>query len=76
MIAIDKQAHALGGAVIALALGYVVAASWCALAAVLAGAIKELWDYFHPETHTVDVWDFNATAMGGLAGAIFVYLMK
>ncbi|MDD3938097.1 hypothetical protein [Rhodoferax sp.] len=72
MMPLDKQAHALSGAVIALALGFVFTA-WVGLAAVIAaGAIKEWYDKLHPATHCSDVFDFLATAAGGLAGCIFV----
>lgn len=74
-IPIDKQAHALGGAVISLALGYVFPIYVGIAAAVVAGALKEAYDKLHPDTHTVDVWDFIATSAGGLAGGLFVYLI-
>lgn len=67
---LDKQAHLLAGAVIALAAGY-FAPVWAALAlAVGAGATKEVYDRFHPEHHTVDANDFWATALGGVAGSV------
>lgn len=74
-IPIDKQAHALGGAVIALTLGYIFPPLWGFAAAIIAGVLKEIWDYFYPETHTCDVWDFVATAGGGLVGSLFVFLI-
>ena len=42
------------------------------MAALAAGALKEIYDRFHPATHTVDVWDFVATAAGGVVGSAFV----
>jgi len=74
-IPLDKQAHALGGAVIALALGYVFPPLIGIFAAVVAGALKEAYDRLHPDSHVVDVWDFVATSLGGIAGGIFVYLI-
>jgi len=74
-IPLDKQAHALGGAVIALALGYVFPAYVGIAVAVIAGYLKEKYDAMHPDTHTVDKWDFYATSLGGLIGGIFVYLI-
>lgn len=72
-IPIDKQSHALGGAVIALALGYAFPAYVGIAAAVVAGALKEAYDRLHPDTHTVDKWDFIATSLGGIAGGLFVF---
>ena len=69
---LDKQVHFLVGAVIALALGYILPIVYGLAVAVLMGAIKELYDHFHPATHTVDVWDFVATAAGGAVGSLFV----
>jgi hypothetical protein len=72
MMPLDKQSHVLVGAVLALALGFLFPA-WIGLAvAVVAGALKELYDRFHPATHTCDVADFLATSAGGLAGCLFV----
>jgi hypothetical protein len=76
MIPIDKIAHALIGAVIALALGYVMA-FWIALiCAIAVGFAKELYDHFHPHTHTCDGNDFLATAFGGLAASIYMVSIK
>jgi hypothetical protein len=72
MIALDKQAHFLAGAVITLAVGYVLPIVYGLAVAVLVGAIKELYDHFYPETHTVDKWDFVATAAGGGAASLFI----
>ncbi len=74
-IPLDKQSHALGGAVIALALGYTFPPLIGIFAAVVSGAIKEAYDSLHPDTHTVDKWDFYATSLGGIAGGLFVYLI-
>jgi hypothetical protein len=74
VIPLDKQAHALAGAVIALALGYVLPAWIAFMAAAVAGLLKEVYDYYHPKTNTSDGLDFLATAAGGLLGAVFVVL--
>lgn len=72
MQGLDKQAHLLAGAAIALAAGY-FAPAWAALiVAVGAGALKEVYDRFHPERHTVDAADFWATALGGVVGSVVV----
>jgi uncharacterized membrane protein HdeD (DUF308 family) len=70
MIPLDKQAHFLAGYAIAITL----AATSLASAAVAVGStaavggLKELWDHYHPQTNTRDVWDFVATALGGVCG--------
>lgn len=73
-LTLDKQAHILAGAAIALAAGY-FAPVWAALAlAVSAGAAKEVYDRFHPERHTGDANDFWATALGGIAGSLIALM--
>ena len=65
-IAIDKQAHAWWGWAIAATLFPVM--GWMSvLVAGFMGAAKELWD---KQGHgTPDIWDFAATAAGGIVGA-------
>lgn len=73
-LTLDKQAHLLAGAAIALAAGYFVPV-WAALAvAVGAGVLKEGYDRFHPDRHTVDAADFWATALGGVVGALIALM--
>ena len=66
MIPIDKQLHLMGGAVIAFTVGHFLDPSIGLIAAIAAGAIKEIYDGYHPESHTEDILDFVATALGGL----------
>jgi hypothetical protein len=41
---------------------------WIApIAALLVGAGKEVYDYFHPKTHKCDILDFRADFLGVLA---------
>lgn len=72
MIPLDKKAHFLVGAVLSLALGYLLPPVYGVVAAVLAGAIKEIYDYLHPKTHTCDGNDFLATSFGGLVGGMYL----
>ena len=73
---LDKIAHVLAGAVIALALGY-FAPVWVAFALACAvGLGKEWYDDLHPETNTASWQDFAATVMGGFAGAGFVLVVQ
>lgn len=69
---LDKQAHILAGAVIALALGYVLPAWIGFVVAAVVGLGKEVLDYYRPATNTSDGMDFLATALGGLLGALFI----
>lgn len=79
-VPLDKRAHALGGAVITLAismallpiLGLWPALACALLAAMFIGALKELYDYHHPLVHSCDFFDWLATALGGLAGCLWV----
>jgi bifunctional DNase/RNase len=70
---LDKVTHFLAGAVIALALGYVLPVWIAFMVAVLVGAAKEVYDASRPQTHTADVWDFVATALGGVVGGLFAF---
>jgi|AntRauTorckE6833_2_1112554.scaffolds.fasta_scaffold04291_2 hypothetical protein len=58
----DKKSHLIAGLLIGLILNF-----WFA---VLAGACKEVYDYFHPEKHTVELADFIFTVIGGIISAI------
>ena len=62
----DKLLHFLAG-MLAGVVGFLLTgeARAAALAAFIAGAIKELYDSANPKTHTADVWDFVATFAGG-----------
>ena len=72
---LDKITHFLAGAVIALALGYVLPIFYAMFAAVIVGALKELYYSFHPETHTADMLDFVATVAGGVAASLYVFVV-
>lgn len=74
IIQLDKQAHTLGGAVIVLMsaiAGYSIL--WGLLVCGLAALAKEVYDAFHPDVHTADIWDFIATCSGGGLAALFVF---
>lgn len=69
-IPVDKVYHCLGGAVL-FAIGQLFGYG---LALAIIGAItKEIYDYFHQDKHTPDIWDAVATTLGGLLGYI-IYL--
>lgn len=64
----DKIAHGVGGAVIAQTLVSVgVDPMNASHAATWVGILKEVFDDYHPDKHTSDVWDIIATAGGGAA---------
>ena len=64
----DKLLHFVGGAAIAVLFGFLGHPFIGVAAAAVVGIGKELYDYQHPANHTADLWDFIATALGGLAG--------
>ncbi len=74
----DKKLHLIAGLAISLVTGILVSlltknpmvifTSSC-LATVVAGAGKEIYDSFYPESHTVDKMDAIATFCGGLIGS-------
>lgn len=66
----DKIYHCLGG-VILFAIGQLFGCGL--LVAVIFAIGKEIYDYFHQDKHTPDVWDAVATTLGGLLGYI-IYL--
>lgn len=69
----DKLLHFGAGLLIALSVGLLLS-PWAALpAAVMAGGLKELYDSFCPDTHTVDPLDFLATGFGGVLGAAIAW---
>jgi hypothetical protein len=70
----DKQMHFLSGFIIAAALTPFIGAATVFIVAIVA-ALKEVYDYMHPESHTADFWDWVATTLGGLVGFIVVALL-
>jgi hypothetical protein len=66
MIALDKQAHALSGAVILFTFatfGYPLIGL---IAACVAGVGKEIYDYCHPFEHDAEIADALFTVAGAL----------
>jgi hypothetical protein len=66
----DKLLHFIVGAAISASFGMAGCPALGIAASLVVGAGKEVFDYFHPATHTADVWDFVATALGGVAGFV------
>lgn len=72
----DKQLHAIGGFFLSvIAIGLTGSAVAGFLFALLVGLLKEYsYDRARPESHHVEVWDWIATAGGGLFASILYYV--
>lgn len=81
----DKKLHFLVGAAIALAVALplvhfspipIPVCAWLGgAAAVAAGWVKEhIYDKRRPDRHTVDKYDFYATALGGVFATAVILL--
>ena len=69
----DKMGHAILGVLVllvALMAGATYTVAMLIVAVVAVG--KEVYDHFHPKTHTADVWDAVATV--SLAGLVVLTL--
>jgi len=65
----DKALHVIAG-VLAYAVFHFVSPV-VGMAAVLVAAVgKEVYDWFHRDRHTPDVWDAVVTVIGGVVGLI------
>ncbi len=81
----DKVGHFQAGAltccfsaVVGVAIGYSLTHALIAgaLMSLIAGLAKEVYDWFHPKTHTVDRWDALATFAGGVSVTAFIALVR
>ena len=72
-IPIDKQMHFLSGFIGSLVLSFVIG-YWALVVISIVAALKELYDYLHPTLHTADIWDWVATTLGGILGAVIYYV--
>lgn len=73
-IPLDKQYHLAAGFTAAIVFG--IPYPWFGLLiAIIGGILKEVYDYFHPDNHTVDFYDFVATALGGFVGFLIMQLI-
>ena len=71
-IPIDKQAHFLSGIAICLAVSLFFSPLIGLTTAIVLGALKEALDSFGYGTD--DVWDFVATALGGVVGFVLIMI--
>lgn len=60
----DKLWHFGGGLVITLMFALLTTYLVGLIIGVALAALKEVYDYYHPETHTSDGMDFVATIVG------------
>lgn len=74
---LDKQAHILGGLYIAT-ITFIATSNllFAFLAAFAVAVLKEVYDYFHPKSHSCDIYDAIATAFGGAVGVLVIFLVK
>ena len=70
----DKQMHFVCGFIIAAVLTPFIGATAILVVAIVA-ALKEIYDYMHPDSHTADFWDWVATTLGGVVGFLVVALL-
>lgn len=61
----DKVMHFATGAVLCAALLPWFGPAYALALTMIVGFLKELYDAFHKDTHTPDVWDALATSAGG-----------
>jgi hypothetical protein len=66
--------HFICGFIIAAVLTPFIGAASVFIVAIIA-ALKEVYDYMHPDSHTADMLDWVATTLGGLVGFIVVALL-
>jgi hypothetical protein len=65
----DKALHVIAG-VLAYAVFHFVSPVVGMVAVVVAAVGKEVYDWFHRDRHTPDVWDAVVTVIGGVVGLI------
>lgn len=72
-VPLDKKAHFLGGAVVALVCMRFMHGYWnCVFPAILIGMLKDLFDL--ATHHELDPWDFISTFLGGMVFGVFTWL--
>lgn len=73
---LDKIAHALVsyGAVLTFAL--VLPLTWAVMLTLIAGALKEWYDFTKPEIHTAEWADFYADCVGAIAAVAVVNILS
>lgn len=70
----DKAMHFAAGFLITSVLSFQIPLEFALGAGIASGVMKEVYDYFHPENHTVDILDAVATWIG--AGTAYWILVN
>ncbi|MBK5204437.1 MAG: hypothetical protein JJD98_03205 [Polaromonas sp.] len=71
----DKLLHfAVGALITALVVIVTGSLALAGAAVLLAGAGRELYDAYHPDTNTADIWDIVATCAGWIPVALVVQI--
>lgn len=63
----DKLLHFIVGVLIYAVMHFIGIGMW---SVVIAAVGKEIYDYYHRDVHTPDVFDALATICGGVAGYV------
>lgn len=75
-VPLDKQAHFASGAILATAILLLTGSIGISFVSVsLVAMFKEIYDLFHRNKHTPDIWDWVATVLGGLFGGLLTQLV-
>ena len=69
-VPLDKQAHFASGFILGFLFGLSRHPIISSSAVSIVAGWKEWYDYRHKENHTPDVWDWVATSLGGILGAM------
>ncbi len=73
----DKLLHfGVGAAITALVVTVTGSLALAGAAVLLAGAGREVYDAYHPDTNTVDIWDVVATCAGWIPVALVVQISQ
>lgn len=70
----DKKLHLIAGLIIFFSL-LVFGKIPALIGAGLGGILKEVYDYFNQDKHTVDFYDFVFTLLGGVIGYMIAVIL-
>ena len=65
----DKALHYVYGSLLFALTVHALGAALSLMFVAVVAAVKEVYDWFHRDTHTPDLWDFVATVAGALVCA-------